>query len=233
MSADYPFPEVIQKDSWMLRIYRGADAALPVVYLHIDGESSDRVAFQCRDCCTLVGIEGADWNRDFSPWPAMRAFRKGEDFSGGADAYLLRFRNKLIPAVEKVLDMPNCLRAIAGYSLAGLFALYAMYRCTDFSGAASISGSLWYDGFAEYACSHSPAQGVYYLSLGNREHLGKNPRMASVRTCTNQIAERLSSFGRVYRQENPGGHFTDAPGRISDGIHQLCHMLSGGVKMPF
>ena len=30
----------------------------------------------------------ADWNRDLSPWFAPKVFRGGEDFSGGADAFL-------------------------------------------------------------------------------------------------------------------------------------------------
>ena len=35
---------------------------------------------------------------------------------------------------------------IAGYSLAGLFALYALYKTDAFTRVASMSGSLWFPG---------------------------------------------------------------------------------------
>lgn len=35
---------------------------------------------------------------------------------------------------------------IAGYSLAGLFALYALYKTDVFTRVASMSGSLWFPG---------------------------------------------------------------------------------------
>lgn len=229
MNTENPTAECMKKDAWTLRIYR-ADPALPTVYIHMREADAEAVAALCSGCCTLVCIDGTDWNRDFSPWAAPRIFRDGEDFSGGADAYLLQLRKKLLPAVEETWGVSHRQRAIAGYSLAGLFALYAMYRCPEFSGAASISGSLWYDGFAEYVCTHNPAPGAYYLSLGNREHRAGNPRMASVRASTDQIAGRLAAFGHVCREENQGGHFTDPPGRTARGIRTLCRMLSAGPQ---
>lgn len=225
MSMACPQPQFLQLGGYTLQIYR-ADAALPIVYLHTGKEASDEVAALCSGCCTLVCIDGTDWNRDFSPWPAPRAFKKGEDFSGGADAYLQILRRELIPAAEDAIGGSGCLRVLSGYSLAGLFALYAMYRCLDFSGAASISGSLWYNGFAEYACVNRPAPGVYYLSVGDREHLGKNPRMAAVKACTDQIAGCLAQAGPVCREENPGGHFHDPQGRTARGIRAVCRMLA-------
>ena len=59
-------------------------------------------------------------------------------------------------------------RGIAGYSLAGLFAVYALYRTDVFARAASVSGSLWFPGFREYVFSHTPLcrPDCVYFSLG-------------------------------------------------------------------
>ena len=47
--------------------------------------------------------------------------------------------------------------AIAGDSMAGLFAVYALYRTQVFSRVASASGSLWYPGLLEYALMYELA----------------------------------------------------------------------------
>lgn len=79
----------------------------------------------------LVFIEGFDWNRDLSPWPAEPVFGT-EAFGGQADAFLETLTRELIPAAEHEMPEDICWRGIAGYSLAGLFAVYAAYRSNLF-----------------------------------------------------------------------------------------------------
>ena len=79
---------------------------------------------------TLETLPVADWNRDLSPWAAPAVFGD-EDFSGGGAATLAR--------LETQLD--NQPAYLAGYSLAGLFALWAMCECPLIRGAACCSGS--------------------------------------------------------------------------------------------
>ena len=56
---------------------------------------------------------------------------------------------------------------IMGYSLAGLFALWAMYQTDIFAGCATCSGSMWYPGFVEYVNSQPTlANKQIYISLG-------------------------------------------------------------------
>lgn len=110
---------------------------------------------------------------------------------------------------------------LAGYSLAGLFAAYAPYRTAVFSRIASMSGSMWFDGFADFAAS-SPM--VYvperaYFSLGDREAKVRDPRMAAVAECTADVVGAYRSRGaRTQFVSEPGGHFTDVPARIARGI---------------
>ena len=59
-----------------------------------------------------------------------------------------------MPEAEALLPGAPAWRGLAGYSLAGLFALYALYQTDVFARAASMSGSFWFEGIMEYVCSH-------------------------------------------------------------------------------
>lgn len=86
---------------------------------------------------------------------------------------------------------------IAGYSLAGLFALYAMYRCDAFDRAAIISGSLWYPHFREFAAKHEMPRRPdrIYLSLGDKEKKTRHPLLKTVQDNTEAIAKHYRQLG--------------------------------------
>ena len=94
--------------------------------------------------------------------------------------------------------------ALAGYSLGGLTALYALYQTDSFGWIASLSGSLWYDGFCEYMEKERPLRREVnvYLSLGKKERLSRNPRMGKVAECTERARQILESqLGQVLAGE--------------------------------
>lgn len=163
---------------------------------------------------TLVALHELDWNGALSPWPAQRVFRGGEDFSGGAPAFLQELTECIIPAVEQ--GVPRH-RMIAGYSMGGLFALYAALNTDCFDLAASVSGSLWFDGFVDYALQRPCRAARVYLSLGDKEKHTRNPRMAAIEDCTRAVAQHL----RTPVEMNPGGHFQDELLRLAKGIAAL------------
>ena len=172
----------------------------------------------------LAAVSGVDWNRELSPWNAPKVFRSSEDFDGGGPDFLGVLTEQIIPLVESQLDFSPASRAIAGYSLAGLFSLWAAFQTGLFDRAASISGSLWFDGFLNYMKSAAPPKGLrqVYLSLGDKEKNARNQRMATVEDCTRQTAElfRVWEIPTIFEM-NPGGHFQDVPGRIARGIGAL------------
>ena len=170
----------------------------------------------------LAAISGVDWNRELSPWKAPKAFRGSKDFGGQGPALLDTLTQQIIPLTENHLGYAPGFRGIAGYSLAGLFALWAVYQTDLFDRAASISGSLWFDGFLEFMKSSTPKAKFVYLSLGDKEKLVKNPRLAAVEDCTRQAAELLGAQNiPVVFEMNHGGHFQDIPARIARGISSL------------
>ncbi|MCR5648472.1 MAG: alpha/beta hydrolase [Oscillospiraceae bacterium] len=169
---------------------------------------------------SIIAIDGADWNRDLSPWPAPKVFKSGGDFGGGADALIEKI-GRIVPLCEEVTG-PQDLRAFASYSLGGLFALYCIYKTELFCRAASVSGSLWFDGFTDFMADNTPHAGRVYLSLGDREKHARSPRMGCVEDRTREAADILRAAGvEVTFELNPGGHFTQPGERLAKGAKAI------------
>ena len=70
------------------------DADAPIVFLLSADEDGARVWDTARRLSeqpfSLATVPVPDWNRDLSPWAERRVFKGGEDFGGGADAFLQR-----------------------------------------------------------------------------------------------------------------------------------------------
>lgn len=188
---------------------------------------AEREAAEITNLCTnvnavLIFVPCADWNRQLSPWYGGSVFPGSEDFAGEAPAFLRYLVEDILPYAEYGITPRR--RFLAGYSLAGLFALWSLYQTDRFHGAASMSGSLWYDGFVSYAETHSfvyPPERIV-LSVGGREKNTKNSRVQCVEACTRQLyaAYRAQKIDTRFTL-HPGGHFANVPGRIADGIHAL------------
>ena len=89
----------------------------------------------------LKAVKVNDWNKDLSPWPAPAVFGN-EDFGEGAAETLAFLLNNVVPAGKA----PGAKTFLGGYSLAGLFALWAGYRTDRFDGIAAASPSIWFPG---------------------------------------------------------------------------------------
>lgn len=178
----------------------------------------------------LVVITGMDWSRDLPPWDAPPLYRGDAPFQGGADDFLSRLLTSVIPTIEKEYQLPKENPALIGVSLAGLFAAYAACRCDAFPRIASISGSLWYDGFTSFLTQNPPVPAIRaaYFSLGRKEKKVKNARLAAVETVTAQAAALFESRGiRTTFELNPGNHFTDGPLRLRKALAWLGEMADG------
>ncbi len=201
------------------------ESSRSVVYAMLDGEDAAEVwNLMKRPRPALAAVSGMDWNRELSPWAAPKAFRGGEEFSGGGPGFLSVLTGQIVPLVEGRLGFAPQTCAIAGYSLAGLFALWSVFQTDAFDRAASVSGSLWFDGFLDYMEGSAPSDGLrcVYLSLGDREKNTRNPRMAVVEERTRQAEKLLRARDvPVTFELNPGGHFQDVPSRIARGINAV------------
>lgn len=200
----------------------------PMIYLNTYPEERQQV-FDAAQAAgyppfTLVTISNLAWNHDMAPWDSPAAFKKGEPFIGEADDYLRLLVEEIIPRAEKDLASPPTWRGIAGYSLAGLFALYAIYQTDVFSRVGCMSGSLWFPGFKEYIFSHEPKRwpDCIYFSLGDKEAKARNPVLKTVQENTEEVQSFFQSKGiDTEFQLNPGNHFVQGIERTVAGIQWL------------
>lgn len=201
----------------------------PVVYLNTFGDEGQKVfeALVSGGCppLSLVAVSGLDWNRDMAPWDCPAVFKGSDAFAGGAGEYLHLLVRDILPMAERELAGAPRWRGIAGYSLAGLFALYALYGTDAFSRAASVSGSLWFPGFREYVFSHElkGQPGRVFFSVGDRESRTKNPVLQTVQENTEAICGFYRDKGvcTTFRL-NRGGHHDHPAERTAEGIQWLC-----------
>lgn len=210
-----------------ITVYPAAAENMPVIYLTTYNDDGGDVYAQiqksgCPDF-TLVTISGLNWEAELSPWAAGSLFKYSEMFTGGADAYLQFLTQQVMPQAEAQLK-GVLWRGLAGYSLAGLFTVYALYKTDLFSRAASMSGSLWYPGFKDFALQNAMRKTPQhlYLSLGDKEARTRNQYLKTVQQCTEELAAHYRCLGvDTFYELNPGGHYRDIIKRSAAGIKWL------------
>ena len=206
-------------------LFVAQDAGAPLVVLNTylgDGQSTmDELAgLEAPDASVLV-VGGLNWDHDMTPWYCPPLTKDDTPCTGGAGEYLPVLLGEILPAAKEHLDAEPVYLGIAGYSLAGLFAVWAAYNCDAFARVSSMSGSLWFPDFREYAEQHELARTPerVYLSLGNKEAKTPNRMLRRVQENTEALAGHFRSLGIPTTYElNPGNHFQDAALRSATGI---------------
>ena len=171
----------------------------------------------------LLAIDVDDWDACFTPWPSDAM--PGRDFAGRADALYDQITTRYLPEARRRMPSLNEM-GIAGYSLGGLFAMYAASRAdSPFTMAATMSGSMWYPGFLAYAeQAPFPKLKRAYLSLGLKEAKRARGIMASNADVTRAIHEMLAARlggDNAILEWNNGDHFYEVDKRILRGLRWL------------
>ncbi len=166
----------------------------------------------------FIGYVVKDWNRDLSPWKAPAVFGN-EDFGDGAADTL--------SGILKLCTHKDKKYFLGGYSLAGLFSLWAACQTDSFAGIAAASPSVWFPGFTDHMKSHDIMTEGVYLSLGDKEEMTKNPVMRtvgdSIRECHSLLNERNIP---CILEWNKGGHFKEPDIRTARAFAQILHLVS-------
>ena len=220
--------ESFQADRRIVEVFPSQAPSRPIVYLNTFQGMGERVLreLRARDCpdVTLVAISGLDWNHDIAPWAIPPISSDDTPCTGGADGFLELLAESIIPKTEASLPAAPIWRGIAGYSLAGLFAVYATFKTALFSRVASMSGSLWFPGFMAFTDEREPMRlpGHLYLSLGGGECRSENPYLACVEANTLKVRDDFAARGvdTCFRL-NPGDHYTQPIERTAAGIRWL------------
>ena len=170
----------------------------------------------------FIATKVENWNDDLSPWKAPAVF-KTEDFCGGASKTL---ENILALCADK-----NRKYYIGGYSLAGLFALWAACQTDIFSGVAAASPSVWFPGFIDYMKTYKMKSQNVYLSLGDREEKTRNPVIAQIGNCIKEEYRCLLENGiNCILEWNKGNHFKEADIRTAKAFAWILNNDSSGER---
>ena len=160
----------------------------------------------------ILAVKVNNWNIDLSPWNAPAVFGN-ENFGDGAEE-TLKYINDL---VER--DYKGRRIILGGYSLAGLFALWAGTKSDAFDGIVAASPSVWFPGFTEYMKEFEMKADAVYLSLGDKESKIRNSVLATTDVCMKKTHEILLEQGiKCSLEWNEGNHFRDPEKRMAKGF---------------
>ena len=149
-----------------LQVYREVPQMIIVGVSYDTDHKPDVLALRLRDY-TPTEIEGvaACFDERYRPY-VLRLTRLPRQSGGGAD-FLAFFRQELQPYIEGVCRVEKQQQGLAGWSLGGLFALYALLQAPDTFGRYLVmSPSIWWNNKvllryeAQFAAagSHLPAR---------------------------------------------------------------------------
>ena len=174
----------------------------------------------------LAAVAVDDWNSELSPWPGPAVFGR-EDFQGKAPETLRWLRESALPALRAEYGLKRGPAVLGGYSLAGLFALWAAHTWNGWAGAAAASPSVWFPGFAEFAARQPLRAQAVYLSLGDREEKTRNPVMGRVGDCIRTLNALYDAMPHVQStlEWNEGNHFRDPDRRTARAFAWVLNRL--------
>lgn len=166
-------------------------------------------------------LDASQWNSLLSPWPAPAVFKGALPFAGEASLFLDSLVHVILPEATSRCGAGGQPRIIAGTSMAGLFALWAVHECDAFDALAAVSPSLWYPGFDGYITAHSVCTNLKKAAilLGDNESKGRNKAFSSVESVCGLMASRLAAQGvdSLYRLV-PGGHVDREGRRLTEAL---------------
>ena len=163
----------------------------------------------------LVTIGLEDWTLDLMPWPDGNISRDPEAGKHGQETLDFILRD-LLPELERRYGPRPVI--LGGYSLGGLFALWASTRTDRFPAIAAASPSVWIHGWLPFAKKNRPMAEAVYLSLGDREEYVKNQAIA-------RVGDNLRAYYEMLRNQpgpeqctlvwEEGGHFNENACRLA------------------
>lgn len=204
----------------------------------------------------MVFFDCVEWARALMPWADDAVSRDAEVGRHAPDT--LRFiEHTLLPWLRERFGALPCI--IGGYSLGGLFALWAARNTDAFAAVAAASPSLWINGWGEYAAAHpilSPQATAHHslnttlqistpqhittttpihLSLGDREEHCRNQRMKRIGDCVRAehalLCQQLSPTAVTLRWHE-GGHFGAEAERTAEAFAWCIEQLVHNFQQP-
>ena len=172
----------------------------------------------------IISFKVNDWDNDLSPWESKKI--KGEYFNGDGQKTLNYITNELLPYFEKKFpEIKLKPKIIGGYSLSGLFSLYAFYSTDIFIGVGGFSPSLWFEDWNQFTNTNKAKnkESIIYLSLGDIEEKNNSGHLS--------IGNKVKEFYKIVKNDknvkdciyeiNKGDHYENIDDRIAKGFAWL------------
>lgn len=209
----------------------GGAPTAPVIYVIDSLEHPFDLSFIQGEIASAVALVPVrSWNDALTPWVADGLYRGEPAFGSCAAKTLAELCRDVVPRLERNAGMRPRARAICGYSLGGLFALYSLVNAPLFDACACLSGSVWYEGWVDYLrrIDVGLAGKFAYLSIGTKEKRAARPILQAVQSNMEDCACILRSKGcDVHYQTGPGNHMQFIRERYLAGVKKLdCFMCS-------
>ena len=172
----------------------------------------------------ILAFEVNNWDNDLSPWESKRI--KGKYFNGDGIKTLNFIKNDFFPFFEnKFPEIKNKPKIIGGYSLSGLFSLYAFYSTNLFIGVGGFSPSLWFENWFKFINENKIKnnESYIYLSLGDVEEKNNEGDLSigcKVKDFFEIIVTNKNVKDCAY-EINEGNHFDNVENRIAKGFAWL------------
>ena len=175
----------------------------------------------------FLDIKVNDWSETLTPYKVPDNGIYLRNLDGKGENHLRFIDDTLIPYIKDYLSKYNINISkyiLLGYSLAGLFAVFAGLKSKYINIITSISGSLWYPNLINYINDISFNNNIefIYLSLGDNEKKTKNEYMKYVEVNTLKLFEAFKSiYKNVYFEFNKGNHFARSNERVIKALYYL------------
>lgn len=214
-----------------LYIYRSNIQSATTIYF-LDGEQFKEIfcnwIIEHEPVLNFVLIDSKNRSDDYTPWPLQTSKAMPKDFGGKAAEHLKFITTKVIPFCESEYGFASSAdkRAIGGYSLGGLFSLYAAVNTDLFGTVLSCSSSLWYPDFLAYLKEH-PFKAPHpklYMSVGDEEGLTASnltkDQIPNTMAFKNWLEKKFQANDFKFILEE-GNHGNNIPDRVGHAIQWL------------
>lgn len=177
----------------------------------------------------MAAFSITNWELELSPWhdPALS---RDKEVGEHADETLRYVTDELMPSLRQ--EYGKLPIVLGGYSLSGLFTLWAAHESNLFNAVAAVSPSVWIAGWREFALQHCVKATDVYLSLGDREERTRNKAFAQVGDNIRfeyELLQENLGMEHCILEWNPGNHFADNALRTVKGfVWCIKHILNHG-----
>ena len=180
----------------------------------------------------FVLINANNRTDDYTPWPLQASESMPMDFGGKAAEHLSFFATHVIPFCESKYAFASSeeKRVIGGYSLGGLFSLYAAVNTDLFGTVLSCSSSLWYSDFLDYLKEH-PFKAPHpklYMSVGDEEGVTAmnltNHQIQNTMTLKDWLEPKFQpgDFKFTLEEGNHGNNISGRAWRAIEWVEENC-----------